>query len=385
MKKQVIMQVLPALQDGGVERGTIEIATALKNAGIKNYVMSNGGKMVPELDRLGVEHIALPVHSKNPIMMMINALRIAKIVKEKGITLMHVRSRAPAWSVRWASHLSGVPFMTTFHGVYGIKPRLLKQPYNSVMVSGRRVIAISEHVKKQLMKDYETNPAKIRLIHRGADTLRFDPKKVTQNQIAELMKKNNVPEDKPIIMVQGRLTAWKGQLTMLEALSLMKHKEVTCLFIGAHQGRTEYVKQLEEKISTLSKKTSVLMFSLLGKDMPTAYALSDVVASVSLKPEPFGRAMPEAQAMGRIVVAFNHGGACETVEDGKTGFLVKPGDAKDLAKKLDEVLDMSAAAKKKMADAAIKSVHDNFSIAKMQEKTLAVYKEIADETASKKK
>lgn len=371
----VIMQVLPALQIGGVERGTVEIAAALKKAGIKNYVCSNGGKMVPELERLGVEHIKLPVHGKNPIRMYLNARKLAKIVKEKGITLMHVRSRAPAWAVKWASRMTGVPFMTTFHGVYGVKPAI-KKYYNVVMTQGVRMIAISEHVKRQVLRDYQMDESKIRLIHRGADTDRFDAKKVKQNQIANLMREHHIPEDKPIIMLQGRLTHWKGQLALIEALKKMKHKDVTVLFIGHHQGRTEYFDTLMAQINTLPPQTSVLIFALPGKDMPVVNMLSDIAVSASLKPEPFGRAMPEAQAMGKIVVAFNHGGACETVEDGKTGFLVPAGDTDALAKKLDEILDMSPAARKKIEQAAVKSVHDNFSIKKMQEKTIAVYKEI---------
>lgn len=374
-KEMVIMQVLPALEIGGVERGTIEIASALKKAGIKNYVCSNGGKMVPELDRLGVEHIQLPVHSKNPLRMYLNARKIAKIVKEKGITLMHVRSRAPAWAVKWASQMTGVPFMTTFHGVYGVKPAI-KKYYNAVMTQGVRMIAISEHVKKQVLRDFQMDESKIRLVHRGADTDRFNPEKVSQNKIEDLMKRYNIPEDKPIIMLQGRLTNWKGQLAMIEALQKMKHKDVTLLLIGHHQGRTDYYDELAAQINKLPPQTNVLIFALPGKDMPTVNLLSDIAVSASLKPEPFGRAMPEAQAMGKIVVAFNHGGAAETVEDGKTGFLVAPGDTDALAQKLDEILDMPLGARKKIEQAARASVLARFSIRNMQEKTIEVYKEI---------
>lgn len=238
------------------------------------------------------------------------------------------------------------------------------------------MIAISEHVKKQVLRDYQMDESKIRLVHRGADTDRFNPEKVTQNQIEDLMKRHNIPEDKPIIMLQGRLTNWKGQLAMIEALQKMKHKDVTLLLIGHHQGRTDYYDELATQINKLPPQTNVLIFALPGKDMPTVNLLSDIVVSASLKPEPFGRAMPEAQAMGKIVVAFNHGGAAETVEDGKTGFLVAPGDTDALAQKLDEILDMPLAARKKIEQAARESVLACFSIRKMQEKTIEVYKEI---------
>ncbi len=375
MEKMVIAQILPALEIGGVERGTIEIATALKKAGITNYVISNGGKMVSELERLGVEHIALPVHSKNPFRMYLNARKIAKIAKEKGFTLMHVRSRAPAWAVKWASRMTKIPFMTTFHGVYGIKPAI-KKYYNIVMTQGVRMIAISNHVKNQVLRDYQMDESKIRLVYRGADTTRFNPDIISQEQITDLMTKYHIPTDKPIIMLQGRLTHWKGQLAMIEALTKMAHKEVTVLLIGHHQGRMDYYNELNEKIKQLPKETSVLTFAVSGKEMPVVLALSDIAVSASLKPEPFGRAMPEAQAMGKIVVAFNHGGAAETVTDGKTGFLVPPCDTDALARKLDEILDMSSDKKQQIGQNAIQSVHENFSVQAMQEKTLSVYKEI---------
>lgn len=375
MSNMVIAQILPALEIGGVERGTIEIAAALQKEGIKNYVISNGGRMVPELERLGVEHITLPVHSKNPFRMYMNARKIAKIAKEKGFTLMHVRSRAPAWAVKWASQMTKIPFMTTFHGVYGIKPAI-KKYYNIVMTQGVRMIAISNHVKNQVLRDYQMDESKIRLVYRGADTAKFNPALISQDQIADLMMQYHIPTDKPIIMLQGRLTHWKGQLAMIEALTKMTHKELTVLFIGHHQGRMDYYNELNEKIKALPKETTVLTFAVTGKEMPTVLALSDIAVSASLKPEPFGRAMPEAQAMGKIVVAFNHGGAAETVKDCETGFLVPPCDTDALAQKLDDILDMPLEERQKIGQNAIRSVHENFSVQTMQEQTLSVYKEI---------
>ncbi|MGN1063544.1 MAG: glycosyltransferase family 4 protein [Alphaproteobacteria bacterium] len=377
MSDMIILQVLPALDIGGVERGTIEIAAALTKQGIKNYVISNGGKMVPELERLGCEHIQLPVHSKNPLRMYLNARHIAKIVREKGITLIHVRSRAPAWSVKWASRMTRVPFMTTFHGVYGIKPAI-KKYYNVVMTQGVRMIAVSQHVKNQVLRDYQIDESKIRLIHRGADIDRFNPDKVSQNQIEALIKAYQIPEDKPIILLPGRLSQWKGQLAMIEALEHMRHKEITLLLVGSDQGRKAYVADLNAAIKRLPEQTRVLIFALPGKSMPVVNALSNIVVAPSLKPEPFGRTITEAQAMGKIVVAFNHGGAVETIEDGKTGFVVAPGDIAALAAKLDAILDMPADECKKIQMAAQESVRTHFSVQKMQEKTIAVYKELHD-------
>lgn len=385
MKKMVIMQVLPALGgSGGVEHGTIEMATALQRAGIQNYVVSNGGALVQKLDELGVQHFQMSAHSKNPIKMFINAIRIAKIAKEKGVTLMHVRSRAPAWSVKWASAMSGIPFITTFHGVYGIKPKWLKKPYNSVMLAGQLVIAVSNHVKNQIMRDYSTNPAKIHVIHRGVDENYLQG--VNAEQTAAVIKKYNIPTDKPIVTMQARLTKWKGQMALLDALGQMKHAEITCVLIGSHQGRLEYVKELEAKIAALPKGVRVMMLGVVPRaEMPAIYKLSDIVAVVSLKPEPFGRATPEGMVMGSMVVAFNHGGAVEMIKDGETGFLVPVGDTKVLAHKLDEVLKMSDVAKEKIRGAAVKLIKRDFSVTQMQEKTLYIYRELHDENQSKKK
>ena len=186
--KKCVIQVLPALNQGGVERGTIEIAEALQKAGIPNLVISSGGKMVSELEDLGVEHITMPVQSKNPIRMWLNSLKLAKIFKEKNAAVVHVRSRAPAWSVKWASHKSGIPYIATFHGRYGTHPKIFKKPYNRVMTQGETVIAVSAFIQKHLMGEYGIPDQKIRLIPRGADTDKFDPDKISAAQKKKFLK-----------------------------------------------------------------------------------------------------------------------------------------------------------------------------------------------------
>ena len=376
VKKMVILQVLPALEMGGVERGTVEVATALQKQRVENYVVSSGGPMVKQLEEIGVEHITLPVQSKNPIVILQNAKRLAKVIREKKVTLIHVRSRAPAWSVKLASRRTGVPFIATYHGVYGMEPAIFKKPYNRVMTKGKKVIAVSNFVKKHIMDNYGVPESKIQVIHRGADTQKFDPQNVKKQQIEALKKEYGIEKEKPIITLVGRLTTWKGQMVLLSALAQMQQKKVYCLLVGSDQGRVQYTEKLKEQIKELPKETEVKLIPSCA-NMPALYALSTVVVNPSLEPEAFGRVVTEAQAMGKIVVASGHGGAAETIKDGKTGFLFPAGDVKALAKTLDDVLTMPSTKRKVIEQAGIQSVRENFSIQKMCQKTIQIYQEMS--------
>ena len=368
-----IIQVLPALQQGGVERGTIEMARAMQQAGIPNLVISAGGRMVHELEQLGVEHITLPVDSKNPIKIFANIKKLAQIFQEKGATLVHVRSRAPAWSVKFACRQTRIPFIASFHGIYGTQPFLLKKPYNHVMLEGQHVIAVSNHVKNHIMKEYGTPSEKITVVHRGADVAYFDPDKVSDERVAAMRTNWQVPNDMPVITLVGRLTAWKGQSVLLDACAKMQHKNFVCLLVGSDQGRVEYHQNLVKQAQALYGKPQVLFIDTC-QDMPTLYRMSTVIVNASTEPEAFGRTITEAQAMKRIVVATAHGGACETIQDGQTGFLVPPGDAVALAGTLDKVLDMSPEELAQIETQARQSVVENFSVQKMCENTLALYR-----------
>ncbi|MDR2902072.1 MAG: glycosyltransferase family 4 protein [Lactobacillales bacterium] len=378
--KMIVMQVLPTLQMGGVERGTIEIADFLKKSGIENYVVSAGGKMVAELDKIGVTHITLPVQTKNPIKMWLNSFKLSKIIREKKISLVHVRSRAPAWSVKWACKRAKIPFITTFHGLYGMQPNALKKIYNNVMTGGVLVIAISNFIKERLQRIYQVPAEKIRLIYRGADMAKFDPNKVTKQQEMDLIKKHAIPLEKPIITLVGRLSKKKGHSLLMDALMLMTHKEVTCLLIGG-KATPEYERELAAQMALLDEKTTVQIISDYPNLPAAFYSLSDIVVAPTMLPEPFGRTVVEAQAMGRIVVGLNHGGAAETIQDGKTGFLAPVGNAQALADILDMIIDMPAGKRKRIESDSIKSAQENFSIQKMCAKTLEVYHEVV----SKKK
>lgn len=372
-----IMQVLPSLKQGGVEVGTIEIATALQEAGMPNIVVSSGGEMVAKLQKIGVPHITLPVQTKNPFKIWLNAKKLAKIAKENNVGLMHVRSRAPAWSVWLASRQTGIPFISSYHGIYGIKPAI-KKLYNRVMLKGLCTIAVSDYVKQHLMTVYHYPEDKIHVIHRGADLNRFNPDKITQEMLDEFVVQNQIPMDKPIVTLVGRLSKFKGQRELIQAVKQMKKTEITCLLVGG-KATEEYRQELSHLMQTLPEETTLKIISVGGDKMPVVYALSDVVVSASLIPEAFGRTIAEANAMHKIVVAFNHGGPTETIIDGKTGFLTPVGDVAALAQALDKVLSMPIQDKKVMEQAAKTNVEKSFSVQKMCEKTITLYKELLNE------
>lgn len=378
-----ILQVLPALGQGGVERGTVEIARALTAAKIPNAVASAGGRLLRALDELGVEHLELPLDRKNPFVLRRCARALAAYCETENVTLVHARSRAPAWAVKWAAKRCGVKWMTTFHGVYGTSPKFLKIPYNRVMLEGVRTIAVSDYVRRHILETYRgVAPEKVVLIHRGAETDVFRPDAVPREAAQEKKTRQyGFEPDRPVITIPGRLTRWKGQEVFFEALARMRNRRFGVLVLGSDQGRVAYSDKLRTMAGRLSDETRVV-FRSHTSEMPAVYALSDIVVNASsAQPEAFGRTIPEAQASGCLVLATAHGGACETVKDGETGFLVPPGDAQAMADRLDAMLEMPEEARAKMRAAAVASVRANFSTAAMCERTLALYREIHEEEA----
>ena len=374
--KMVVLQVLPELNQGGVELGTIEIASELQKRGIENYVASSGGRMAYNLERLKVKHFTLPLKTKNIFKLYINSRRLSKIIKEYGITIVHARSRAPAWSAYWAAKRCGVHFMTTFHGTYGLGPWGIKKIYNKVMTYGERVIAISDHIKAPIIKNYGTDESKIRRVSRCVNMENFDVEHISAERMIKLMEENNIPEDKPIVTLIGRLTNWKGQKLLVEALNKIKDEDFHCLLIGDDQGRIKYSEELRQKIEQYGM-TDRYTFIRHVSDVPAAMMLSDIVLSTSIEPEAFGRIAIEGQAMGRIVIASNIGGSVETVIDGVTGKLFESGNADDLAKAIHWALHLSKEEKEKIGAAAIKNVKEHFTKQIMCDKTIKVYEELS--------
>lgn len=368
----VVLQVLPALETGGVERGTIEITEALTAAGWGAVVASAGGRLVKAVERAGGRHVTLPLASRNPLTIWRNIARLEALIAAERVALVHARSRAPAWSAWAASRRAGVPFVTTYHGVYN-EDLPGKRLYNSVMARGAVVIAASRFVAAHVAARHGVDPARLRVIPRGVDPARFDPDAVSGARVARLAAEWRLPDGLPVVMLPGRLTSWKGQAVLVAALSLLPG--VMGVLVGSDQGRHRYRARLLRLAARLGVSARL---RLVGEcaDMPAALALADVVVHASVRPEAFGRVVIEAQAMGRPVIAADLGGPAETVTEGVTGWRVPPADAVALAGAIRAVLALPAAERAAVGAAARASVLAGATVAGMQAATLAVYREV---------
>lgn len=368
-----MLQVIPSLISGGAERGTIDLAGALAAAGWSAYVASAGGPMEHQLTRVGAHHLKLPLASKNPLVMRRNAAALIEIIRRHKIDIVHARSRAPAWSAWSAARATRRRFVTTFHNAYDTDLPL-KRWYNSVMARGERVIAISHFVADYVAQTYGVGPDRLRVIARGVDIAAFDPRRVNGDRVIALATSWRVPEDTAVVMLPGRLTRWKGGLDFIEAIARLGRRDLCCLLVGAEQ-RRGFRRELEQRIE---RRGLGGMFRIVEncRDMPAAYVLSDVVVSASTDPEGFGRVIIEAQAMGRPVVATDHGGARETILPGVTGWLVPPHDPAALATAIAEALRLDAAGRGAFARRATAHVASGYTREAMCGKTIDVYEEL---------
>ncbi|HEX6840267.1 MAG TPA: glycosyltransferase family 4 protein [Stellaceae bacterium] len=367
-----VLQVLPRLVSGGVERGTVEVAQALIAAGWKAVVASAGGPMVRELERAGAIHVELPLASKNPLVMRRNVERLMEVIRREQVDIVHARSRAPAWSALAATRRTKRHFVTTFHNAYGTQS-WLKQRYNGVMARGERVIAISRFVADHAASVYGVPPERLRIIERGVDFTRFDPERVSAERVIQLAREWRLPDGLPVVMLPGRLTRWKGHLVLIDAIARLNRQGLRCVFVGA--GNDRYRRQL---VDDIARRGLDELFQIAEdcRDMPAAYKLADVVVSASTRPEGFGRVIAEAQAMGRPVIATDHGGAREILRDDETGWLVPPGNAQALAEAIARALDLPQSKRLTLAERAMAHMRAHFTTKAMTDRTLAVYEEI---------
>ncbi len=368
-----VLQIIPSLVSGGAERGTIELAGALVEAGWTAYVASSGGPLERQLARLGAHHLRLPLASKNPLVIRRNAAALREIIRRRRIDIVHARSRAPAWSAWLATRTTGRRFVTTFHNAYD-SDLPLKHWYNSVMARGERVIAISQFVGEHVARVYGVGPERLRVVPRGVDLRSFDPRRVKGDRVAELAAQWRVPEDAKVVMLPGRLTRWKGGLDLIAAVARLGRGDLCCLLVGAEQ-RPGFRRELERAIERLGLLGMVRIVDDC-RDMPAAYMLSDVVVSASTDPEGFGRVIIEAQAMGRPVVATDHGAARETILPGVTGWLAPPGDPAALAAAIGEALALDDAQRAAFAHRATAHVAAGYTSAAMCARTIDVYEEL---------
>ena len=369
-----ILQVLPALRMGGVERGTVEIAQAIVEAGWRAVVASSGGPLVAGIEQIGAEHVVLPLDSKNPLTMWRNAGRLHRLICERNVSIVHARSRAPAWSARYAARRGGVRFVTTFHGFYSARTAL-KRRYNAVMARGERVIAVSRFIADHVAEVYGVPRSRLRTVPRGIDPDVFDPAQVSVGRVRRLRDAWLAGGEEPVVMLPGRLSRWKGHATAVAAMARLGRPDARCLFVGADEGEGGYGAVVRKAIDDAGLAGRVRFVGVCD-DMPAAYLLADVVLVASTEPESFGRVAVEAQAMGRPLVAAEHGSTRETVVHGETGWLVPPGDAGAFARAISEALDLPPGRRRDMAEAAMRHVRARFTLEAMRRETLAVYREL---------
>ena len=379
--KLKVLQVIPRLGYGGAETGCYDLAHYLPENNCVSFLVTSGGDLLQFIDKKKVKVIKLPVHSKNLILILFNSIILTFIILFFNISIVHARSRAPAWSCLIATKITRKKFVTTFHGTYSIN-NLFKKYYNSVMLRSDLIIAgsnfIFTHIKENYSKYLDMNK-KFLVIFRGINTDYFDPSTTIDLEEEKLFKKWELQIGKKVILLPGRITSWKGQEMFIESLNKVNielgHDAFHAIILGSDQGRDVYKKKLIRLVEQY-RLTHQVKFIKNCKNMPLAYKISDLVVSTSIKPEAFGRVAVEAQSMQKPILASNIGGSKETVVNDKTGILFEAGNTDSLSKKIIEILNLDESTLKSMGIEGRKNVIKKFNIEKMCFSTYSEYKKL---------
>ena len=379
--KLKILQVIPKLGYGGAETGCYDLAHYLHEQKCHSYIVTSGGELLKYVNKKKVKIIRLPVHSKNPVLIFINALILTFIILFLNISIVHARSRAPAWSCLFATKITGRKFVTTFHGTYNFKSSL-KKFYNSIMLRSDLIIAGSNFIFSHINDNYSKylDPKKkFLVIFRGINTDYFDSSTTLESDEDKLLKKWEINRGKKLILMPGRLTSWKGQELFIEAINLVNkelgHEAFYAVILGSDQGRKIYKKKLLRLVEQY-RLNKQLRFVDECKKMPAAYKIANLIVSASIEPEAFGRVSVEAQSMEKPIIASNIGGSNETIINNKTGILFESGKAESLSKKIIEVLQLDDSTLKSMGNEGRKNVLKKFNIEKMCFSTYSEYKKL---------
>ncbi len=376
-----VLQVIPKLGYGGAETGCYDIAHYLPENNCKSFIVTSGGELTKFIDRKKVKLIRLPVHSKNPFLILLNSIILVFIILFYNISIVHARSRAPAWSCLIATKLTGRKFVTTFHGTYNFNGKI-KKFYNSVMVRSDLIIAGSNFIFSHIKENYSNLinvKKKLLVIFRGINVDYFDPSTLLEKDEIKLLNEWGILENKKIILLPGRLTSWKGQELFIEAINLanieLGYEAFYAVVLGNDQGRDVYKKKLHH-LCERYKISKQIKFIDTCENMALAYKVSDIIVSASIEPEAFGRVAVEAQSMEKLIIASNIGGSNETVINEKTGLLFESGDPKSLSKKIIQALTMDESLLKTMGIEGRKNIVKKFNVEKMCFSTYSEYKRL---------
>ena len=379
--KKKILQVIPAMEMGGAEAGTVEISSYMKKKGWDVIVASSGGSLVKKLNLRKINHIKLPLNSKNPLIIFFNIFKIAWIIKKYKVKIVHVRSRAPAWSAYYAcSMFRGIKLISTVHGAYD-NQNIFKKIYNSIMLRSVKIIAISNYIKNYLLKNYKFSKKKMEkivVIPRGVDLERFNPENVNSIRLFSLSNLWDLPDGIPVILFPSRIAPFKGHKTLLKAISLLKKEseiKFICLMTGLPKKDSNYVSEINSIIED-NGLSEYVKFTGPCSDMPAAYKISDIVVSPANKPEGFGRIIIESQSMNIPVIASAHGGSLELIKNNYNGLLFKPNNEHDLADKLKYLLFLSKNERDMIIKRANALVRKKYNIDKMCDLNLKLYNSI---------
>jgi len=376
------LQVIPRLGYGGSETGCYDLAHYLVENDCSSYIVTSGGELLRYVNKKKVKVIRLPVHSKNPILMFFNSLILIFIILFFNISIVHARSRAPAWSCLLATKVTRRKFVTTFHGTYNFNG-LMKKFYNSVMLRSDLIIAGSNFIFSHINENYSEYlinlKKKFLVIFRGINTDYFNSNAIKQLEENKLISFWNIDKNKKLILLPGRLTSWKGQEMFIEAINLV-NKEIdpetfNVVILGSDQGRKIYKQKLLRLVEQ-HRLANQVKFIDNCKNMPVAYKISDLIVSSSIEPEAFGRVVVEAQSMEKPIIASNIGGSKETIINDKTGFLFEAGKPASLSKKIVEVLQLDETTLKFLGNEGRKNVIKKFNIEKMCFSTYLEYKKL---------
>ena len=377
-KNKRILQIIPSMEIGGAERTVLEITAFLKNTNYTSLVLTSGGKLIKDLEKLNIEVVRYPIDKKNPLLIIKNIIELKKLFIEKNIDLIHVRSRAPAWSAIFAARSLKIPIVTTWHG-HVSNSSWFKKKYNSIMHRGNALIANSNYTAENINKIYKIDKDKIDIIPRGVNTENFKASNFSDEEKINIKKEWKVfDQNKILLLLPARLTRWKGHEVVIKAIGLLKKEEffknIICLFAGNQKGSERYIQNLKEIIASLSLDDKIKLIGQV-ENMPLAYQVSNIILSPSIQPEPFGRIPIEAQASGKIIISSNAGAVKETIKSGQdsTGFKVKPNNSEELAHQIKLVIKMKDEDLQEIKKRAILNVKNNFSLETMCKKTLEVY------------
>ena len=376
-----VLQVIPKLGYGGAETGCYDIAHFLPENDCGSFVVTSGGELLKFVKKDKVKILKLPVHSKNPFLIIFNTLMLVLYINFFKINIVHARSRAPAWACYFASFLTRRVFVTTFHGTYNFKSKF-KKFYNSIMLKAKLTIAGSNFIFSHINENYSeylSKEKKLRVIFRGINVDYYNPKNISMLKQEKLKQEWNLFSNKFTILLPGRLTYWKGQEKFIESLNILiedyNFTNFQAIILGSDQGRKVYAKKLMNLVEryNLNKK---IKFIKHCNEMPLAYSLADVVVSTSIEPEAFGRVSVEAQSMGKPIIASNIGGSKETIINKKTGFLYKHDDPRELAKSLNTVIQLSPDELKFIGNEGRKNITKKFDVETMCQSNLKEYKKL---------